>query len=56
MIVQPHLRKPRYEELADPVHAGSADSPRLHRLETLLNSYGGTLMGLGRQLVVVGSA
>lgn len=55
MIVQPHLRKLRYDDLANPVHAGSADLLRLHRLETLLNSYGGTLMGLGRQLVVVGA-
>lgn len=56
MIVQPHMRKTRYDELADPAYAGSADLLRLQRLETLLNSYGGMLMGYGRQLIVIGSA
>lgn len=57
VIVQPHLRKDRYDTLATrPNNSAREDATRLERLETLLNSARSSATGVGAELVVVGSA
>jgi hypothetical protein len=54
-IVQPHVRKERYIELQDASTHASEDYLRLKRLETLLNSTRGSVVGVGGDLRVVGA-
>jgi hypothetical protein len=54
MVVQPHMMLSRYQTLKAPGVAASEDLLRLQRLETLLNSARGAVIGLGGDLVAVG--
>ncbi|HVE45131.1 MAG TPA: hypothetical protein VNA57_00085 [Acidimicrobiales bacterium] len=54
LIVQPHLLKSRYTQLQNPAMHSTEDYLRLQRLETLLNSARGSVVGLGGDLLVVG--
>ena len=55
MIVQPHMMQTRYQTLKMPGAPGGEDMLRLQRLETLLNSARGAVVGLGGDLRVVGA-
>jgi len=54
MVVQPHMMLARYQTLQTPGVPASEDLLRLQRLETLLNSARGSVVGLGGDLVAVG--
>lgn len=54
MVVQPHMMFARYQTLKTPGVPATEDLLRLQRLESLLNSARGSVVGLGGDLVAVG--